>query len=254
MSTSSIVTRSAQLLDIVCTSAAPLAFTDMVRRSGLPKSSVHRLLSILLEERLLEYAPQTSTYAPGQRLVGWSAYVLKAGRLVDVADGPMQTLCTHTGCHVALSVLDGQSVLYLRTVEAGEPYRHAPGVGERSPLHASAAGKILLAMLPEQRQAALLQMLDLERYTEHTITDLNHLKEQVRTARDVGFAVCDREEFLKVSGLSVPIHNHLEDVVGALSLWHASDNLGIAELTSFLDELRERAGEVSMRLGYAAGP
>ena len=253
MSTSSIVTRSAQLLDIVCTSAAPLAFTDMVRRSGLPKSSVHRLLSILLEERLLEYAPQTSTYAPGQRLVGWSAHVLKAGRLVDVADGPMQTLCTHTGCHVALSVLDGQSVLYLRTVEAGEPYRHAPGVGERSPLHASAAGKILLAMLPEQRQAALLQTLDLERYTEHTITDRNHLREQVRAARDAGFAVCDREEFLQVSGLSVPIHNHLEDVVGAISLWHTGDNLDLAGLTSFLDGLREQAGEVSLRLGYRAG-
>lgn len=253
MSTSSIVSRSAQLLDIVCSSPDPLGFTEIVNRADLPKSSVHRVLSILLEQHLLEFSPEQSTYRPGQRLIGWSASVLKAGRLADIAEEPMRTLCAQTGAHVALSVLDDRSVLYVRTVEAGAPYRHAPGVGGRSPLHASAAGKILLAMMPAERQAHLLSEMELEPYNEHTITDRTRLKEELSVACDNGFAICDREEFLQVSGAAVAVRNHLGDAVGAISLWQSSERLDLAGLLNFLGELQAQTGKVSFRLGYGAG-
>ena len=52
---SSIVSRSASLLDQVCASSEPMTFTQLVVGMGLPKSSVHRLISVLLARRLVVF-------------------------------------------------------------------------------------------------------------------------------------------------------------------------------------------------------
>ena len=59
------------MLDIVSTSASALRFTQLVERSGLPKSSAHRILAILVGQRLVYLDKGTRTYRPGPRLVDW---------------------------------------------------------------------------------------------------------------------------------------------------------------------------------------
>ncbi len=254
MATSSIVSKTAAVLDFVCARSEPLSFTQIARATGLQKSATHRILSILREERLVAYDATNQTYYAGNRLTGWAAGVFRTNDLSALCESAMERLCALSGAHVALSILDGTSVLYLKTVEAGEPYRMAARVGERSPLHATAAGKVLLAYQSAAKQAHLLEAVPLERYTEFTITTPDALKVDLDEIRARGFALCDREEFLQVAGVSAPIFGAQGSPVGAISMWNLVERHDIDALCLHAPSLIEMCKNLSERLGHGAGP
>lgn len=249
MTFSSIVSRASAVLDLVCASNAPLSFSNVVKQSGLPKSSAHRILSILVEERLVAFDGVRQTYQPGGRMLAWATGALRVNDLPDLCAGAMEHLNVVTGAHVALSILDGSSVLYLKTVDPVEPYRLAPKVGERSPLHVSAAGKVLLANLPLQKRQLIQDDLVLERFTEHTISDARAFEAELENTRATGYAVCDREEFLQISGIAAPIIGHQGEMFGAISVWNTVDRQSAEALLGFGPELASATSDLSARLG-----
>lgn len=246
---SSIVAKSAVLLDIVCASRTPLTFTRLVELSGMPKSSTHRILAVLVAERLLSFDPDRQTYQPGLRLLGWSTRALSANDLPSIATDIMESLNQRTGAHVCLSVLAGTAVLYIKTVDSIEPYRLAPRVGEYSLIHASASGKVMLAHQRPAKRDAIVAELNLERCTENTITSRRAFAKELRDVAKRGIALCDREEFLLVNGMSAPIFGHHGEVVAAMSIWDLAERKPIEALLRNESDLRAAAQALSTRLG-----
>jgi DNA-binding IclR family transcriptional regulator len=246
---SSIVTKLSRVMDVVTSSSAPLGFAQVVSLAELPKSSTHRLLSILVGEGLLEHDVTNRTYQPGPRLVGWAVGALNANDLPRLAAPAMERLHAQSGMHVCLSILDAQGVLYIKTIDAGEPDRMTPRVGEHSPVHASAAGKAMLAHVGEGRRRAWLADATLERCTEHTITGRRAFETELRRVRDAGYATCDREEFLRVVGIAAPVIGHGDTTVAAVSLWTTVDRAGLPELLTHRAALVATARGLSERLG-----
>lgn len=246
---SSIATKLARVLDVVTASPAPLGFSQIVSLAGLPKSSTHRLLAILVGEGLLEHDAPSRTYQPGPRLVGWAVGALNANDLPRLAAPAMERLHAQSGAHVCLSILDAKGVLYIRTIDAGEPDRMTPRVGEHSPVHASAAGKAMLAHVGDERRRAWLADAPLERCTERTIIGRRAFEAELRRVRDAGFATCDREEFLRVVGIAAPVIGHGEATVAAISLWTTVDRAGLADLLDHRAALVAAARGLSERLG-----
>ncbi|MEM7221621.1 MAG: IclR family transcriptional regulator [Pseudomonadota bacterium] len=250
MATSSILAKSAAVLDVICASSQPLSFTQIGQAAGLGKSSTHRILSVLLAERMVALDARGRAYQPGPRLLGWAADSFRTNDLPGLAEAAMEDLCTRTGAHVALSILEGHSVLYLKTVDRLAPYRLAPRVGERSPVHACAAGKALLAFQRPLGLEAILSEIELERFTEHTIVNSKAMRADLERTRARGFALCDREEFLKVAGLSAPILGYDGEVVAALSLWNVVERQDIEQLLDRSEDLLATTGGLSRRLGF----
>ncbi|MBT7646592.1 MAG: IclR family transcriptional regulator [Alphaproteobacteria bacterium] len=249
MAVSSIVSKASAMLDVICASTTPLSFTRIMTQTGFARSSTHRVLSTLLEERLVAHDTERQTYQPGPRLVGWAVSTLQAGDLANLAAAMLDDLGARTGAHIALAILDGTSALYLRTIDSFEPYRRAPRVGERSPLHGCAVGKAMLAFLAPNRRDALLEDIELERLTEHTITDAEAFRAELEDVRETGIAVCDREELLQVVGLAAPVFGHGGDVVAAVSIWNMIERQDLAALKKFRDELFAATSTLSARLG-----
>ena len=252
MTTSSIVAKSAKVIDTLCASKGPLSFTRIMTLTGLPRSSTHRILSILLEERLVTLDPDRQTYQPGSRLVGWATSTLRLNNLPDQAAGVMEKLNDETGAHVALSLLEGESVLFIKTLDGVQPYRLAPRVGERSPIHVCAAGKIFLANLRPQKRETLLGEIDFERFTDYTLVTREHFEAELEQVRDSGYAICDREEFLQVVGSAAPVFGHQGDILAALSLWDITERHDMDSLRTLAPRLKAAAQSLSARLGYQA--
>ena len=250
MTTSSIVTRTTHILDILAEAPEPMSFSQIVDASGLPKSSVHRLLSILLAENLLEQDIEGQNYRPGPRLLRWGTQLLNPRNLPSAAAPELERLNRQTACHAALSVLDKHSVLYLKTMETGGDVRWAPRVGEHSPLHASAAGKVLLAFSPKPKLERILAEIRLEAYTPYTITDRSRLKDELDTVIELGYAVCNREEFLQVNGLAAPVLDQYNEALAAISLWQTRENLPPGGLERHLPTLTAAAQSVSRQFGW----
>ncbi len=243
---SSIVAKCASILDILANTRRPLVFTEIVERSGFVKSSAHRILSVLLTEGLAEYDSDSKTYELGPRLSTWTRAVWRRKDLKQVASGELEKLSEITGMNVALSIRDNDSVLYLSTFDT-VPVRYAAPAGEHAPLYCTAAGKVFLTFMPEDRRAQLMGGFKYERFTEYTIRDTDTLLEDLAGIRACGYGLCIQEEFFQVMGIAAPIWNAMDEVVASISLWTLTEKTTEEELRSHAAILIATAQEITKK-------
>ena len=248
-SQSSIVTKCAKILDILAASSKPQGFTDIVRASGFVKSSTHRILGILQSEGLVVVDSGQKTYRLGPRIVDWAARAWHQSDLQQVAGAELEALAKITGHNVALAIRDGDSALYLRTVD-NHKVRYVARAGERTPLHCTAAGKVLIAFLPEAERDELVQRIELERHSENSITERGAFKSEIARILLDGYACADGEEFLQVCGIAAPVFDFDRRLLASVCIWSIRQQAGIEELQRQSGLLLEASARISQRLGY----
>lgn len=200
--------------DLGVTAVLPL--TELARRSGVPKASVHRLCQELLEWGLLERAAPGTGYRLGLLLFEMGQRVSRQRLLRDAAIGPMEELIAATGATVHLGIRAGLDVLYVEKLAGRRPVAEPSTVAGRLPLHATATGKVLLAFAP---RAVLDDALaaGFPRVTPRTLTSPALLGAQLERIRREGHAVEVEECRLGHASLAVPVTDG-SGVVAALSV------------------------------------
>jgi DNA-binding IclR family transcriptional regulator len=167
-----------------------LTLAELVRRTGLPKASAHRIAADLVGHQLLDRVPGGYRLSGGLFELGMRASAERT--LLELAMPFLQDLYERTHETVHLGVTDGHAVVYVAKIGG---HRQAPApsrVGGRMPLHCTAIGKVLLAHAgPEVRQEVLAGPL--ERRTPHTIVAPGLLRRQLDAVLDNGVAF-EREE------------------------------------------------------------
>lgn len=251
MPSSSILTKSLRILDLIASEQTSLTLAEIAEKCDLPKTSTHRLLVLLRESGTLAHDPERQTYRTGARMMRWSVQVARTSNISALATPHMKDLCRSSGMRVALSVLDDVSALYVQTIETSEPFRLAPKIGECSPLHASAAGKLFLALMSKQNRKVLLDKYDFEQCTEFTITSSEKLCDEIEKIKAYGFAISSQEEFRQTSGLAVPITSEEGNCIAAISIWNVGGSDLVSTLKSHLKKVQEAADAISISLGYS---
>ncbi|MFB9764485.1 IclR family transcriptional regulator [Nocardioides kongjuensis] len=192
-----------------------ISLSDLARRTGISKASVHRLAQELLAWGMLERAGQE--YRLGMRAFELGSRVPRFRVLRDSVRPAMEQLHQETREVVHLGVLDGQEVLYLEKVSASPQAARPSRIAGRMPLHCTASGKVLLAHAP----SALLEDViaqGLPRVSAGTVIAPGLLLEQVRQVRERGYAVEQEETTVGYSSVAVPLYGGSGLVLGALSL------------------------------------
>ena len=196
-----------------------LGATEVASRAGLPLSTAHRLLGELVELGLLGRVEDR--YVIGRRI--WTLGLLAPVQtgLRDVAAPFLQDIYAATQATVHLAVRDGLEVLYLDRIAGRRSVPVVSAVGGRLPLHATGVGKVLLAWAPDDVQQQALA--DLTRVTAYTVTHVGRMREQLRRAREQGYATTSEEMSLGASSIAVPVFAQGDDagpgpVVAALGL------------------------------------
>ncbi len=248
---SSIVVKCAKIMDALTHAKRPMGFSDIVAQTGLVKSSCHRILAVLQSERLVEYEKNGRTYKPGPRFQEWARAGFRHPDLQQVVAEPVDRLSEATGFNIALSVLDGDTILYLRTSNYVS-VRYAARTGDHAPLHCTAAGKVFLAFMSEKQRNLVLEPAGLEKFTEYTRTNLSELEADLDVVRKQGYAIVVKEEFLQVMGMSAPIWNEQGKVAACLSAWTLTAEYTPEELLANLDLLKQTAAEICNRIGGEA--
>ncbi|MCP4981025.1 MAG: IclR family transcriptional regulator [Gammaproteobacteria bacterium] len=249
-SESSIVTKCGLVLDIVSAARRPLGFKDIINQSGLARSSAHRILAILISENLIEYDKANRIYRYGPRLNRWARGAWMRIDLHENSANEMEALSNATKMNSELSVLDGDSVLYLRTMNVF-PVSHASHPGDHAPLHCTAAGKVLLAFMPKQQREDMIARLRFERLTEHTILDPLVLAQELDAIRARGYGLSLQEEFFPVIGIAAPVKDLHGEVIASLSLWTLTDRIDRAEAETLASAVMASAERISRQTGEA---
>ena len=248
-SESSIVAKCAQVIDILSNARRPLGFKEITETSGMVKSSAHRILSVLLSEELVEYDKSKKVYRVGPRLNAWGRAIW---RRLDMELDPaaeLEALCEFTNMNAALSILDVDSVLYLRTLNS-VPFRFASHPGDHAPLHGTAAGKVFLANMSAHRLELTMQEMRFERMTEYTLRDAKDLLTELDVVRNQGYALAVQEEHFQVIGMAAPIRDIQGTVTACLSLWSLTDVTSPDKVESFAAQLIAATERLSRQSGY----
>ncbi|WP_232711541.1 IclR family transcriptional regulator [Microbacterium lacus] len=242
-----MVSRVVQILGVFERSAGRLTLGQITIRTGLPRSSVHRILQQLVDARWLRR--DGGEYSLGIRMFELGSHVAERTRVTDVARPIIHELCATTKHVVHLGALDEFDVVYLEKI--GGPFAGTlpSRVGGRFPAHAAAVGKALLALSPRAMIDHHLQH-GLDRRTSATIVDPDKFEAEMLRIRDRGYATDNSEAAVGVACVAAPI---LEDgyAIAAVSVCGPARGVRV-------DELKHRvmwtAAEITRRLASASPP
>ncbi len=224
---------------------------QLSQQVGLHASTVHRLLSTLIARGYVRQNPETGRYMLGLKALDVARAVKDHIDLRMESLPILRELMKQSGETANLSVLDGQQLVYLEQVSSpGWMLRMFVQVGARAPLHSTAAGKVLLAHLPEPELKAMLASYPLTPYAGRTIVDKGVLLSELNDVRREGYATDYGEQEEGVSCVAAPVRDHSGRVVAAISIsgpWIRITPERVAELAPLV---REACARLSAALGY----
>lgn len=228
---------------------AEIGVTELARRLGIAKSTVHRLVVTLMAEDFLEQNHETGRYRLGLGLFGLGSLVRNRMDLSTEARTLLMDLRQETDETVLLAVPAGPEIMYIRVQPSRQAVRISAEIGMRAPYHSTAAGRAMLAFQPESRIVALTGA-SLPPQTPKTITDPDKLQKLLGNIRRLGYAVEDEENELGMRAIAAPIHDAQSEVVGAVAVAGPVQRLSLKNLNGFAEPLLVAARAISARLGH----
>ncbi|MER6255940.1 IclR family transcriptional regulator [Streptomyces sp. NPDC001584] len=179
-----------------------LSLTEVVRRSGIPRSSAHRILDQLVRLRWLDR--EGRDYRMGMRMLELGALASHHNRLRRAALPLLHALHEQTGQLVHLSVLDGAEVVCLERIGGSEATTVPSRVGGRMPAYSTAAGKAILAFGdPGAVDHVLAQ--GLRPRTARTLIRPLALRAELAAVRERGVAHDREESFRGICCVAAPL-------------------------------------------------
>ena len=179
-----------------------LSLSQLTERTGLPKSTVHRMADQLVEFKWLERTP--TGYRLGIRFFEVGGLVSSRTHLRERALPFLQDLQAATRHPVHLGILDGRDVVILEKLWGHESAMLPTRVGGRMPAHCTAAGKALLAFAPDKAIEEVLAG-GLERRTGRTIVVPELFRQELATVRTAHWALETEENVAGLRCVAAPI-------------------------------------------------
>ncbi|HUF87724.1 MAG TPA: IclR family transcriptional regulator C-terminal domain-containing protein [Thermohalobaculum sp.] len=212
------LTRALTLLRHLADSGEGLSLTDLAEAAALPPSTTHRLLTTLESERFVRPDPQAGVWRIGVAAfyVG-SAFARNRDKLT-LTRPYLRRLMELSGETANLFVESDGEAICIGQIESRHAMRAITGVGGRVAMHASGAGKALLAHMEPARRTRLLGELVLTRETDRTITERDRLQRELEEIRRRGHAVDDEEHALGLRCVAAPVFDETGWAVAAISV------------------------------------
>jgi DNA-binding IclR family transcriptional regulator len=242
------VDRALTILQMLAESGE-LGVTEIAGRLGVHKSTAFRLLGSLEQHRLVEQLGERGKYRLGfgiVRLAGATTARLDLAR----EGGPVcRQLAGEINETVNIAVMDAGAAVNITQEQGSAAVTAQNWIGQRTPLHATSSGKVLLAWADADALAAVLEA-GLERRTPATITDPAALRAELDRIRQRGWACTAEELETGLNTVAAPIRGADGSVVAALSASGPSYRLGTESFPELAKKLQAGADEISSQLGY----
>ncbi len=245
-----------KMLDVLeCFSAVDRALTviEMARRTGLPRTTVHRIVDSLRALGFLEQDASRERYRLGLKLFELGNTALTNLPLYREARPYVDTLARLSGEDVHLCVFDGSQMVFVERAErdAGRPHNTVTRM-EASPCHSTGVGKAALAFQPAVAVERVIR-LGLRPFTRNTIVDPGALRRELAAIRARGYSIdnCEHEPDLRCVG--APIRNAAGRVFAAISASGPARRLPDERVPTLAEQVVAHAEAISARLGHVPG-
>lgn len=231
----------------------PRTVTEVARLTHLSKATAFRLLASLGYRSLVIKDPSANVYMLGPGLLN---LVDGAGRaftsIAALARPALEHVRRATRETVIVHVRVGHERIVVDQLPSPQEIGYTATVGSSAPLHVGAAGKVLLAFLPEDERQEQLRLLELRKVTDRTITHLDALIAELDDVRAKGWASSRGERVPGAAAISVPVRGP-ENFLAALSVLGPASRLPESDQQRFLPVLTSAAANIEATLASNGG-
>jgi IclR family acetate operon transcriptional repressor len=225
------VARALQILESLSDLPRGATLGMLIDTTGIEKSSVSRVLSTLEEVGYVVRDPTGDVFRVTLRFAAMALRQIERAGLLEACTPALQHLADETGELVQLAVVTDDRPLYVAKAVGGHRIQAQPLIGTAAVLHASAAGKLYLASLNEERALQLALGDGLRKITRQTITTASALQKALRRIREQGFATIEGELSEDLNAIAVPvIHSTSGQMIAAIVVTGPAYRLSPREL------------------------
>lgn len=249
MSRIQVLDRAFNLIETLSLSENGYSLKELTTLSGLPKSTIHRILSTLSARHYVEKDDEAERYVIGYKFIEIASVYLNKMVLKTEAVPIMRALSNHFQCVSYLGILESNEVMYLEKIEPMTSIRLYREIGKREPLYCTGLGKVLLSGLPDQKMVQISNSLIFKKFTDNTITNALDLQTEVRKVSKQKYAEDRAEHEPDNSCLAMPIYDFSRKIMAAMSISRGDlfEKFAFDELYT---KLKRATLELSKRMGF----
>lgn len=243
------IVKAMKIMELFNIHRRELSILEISNYMDMSKSTVHGIVSTLLDLGYIKQNSENSKYSLGFKIITLSATLIKMTDITMVSKKHLYNLAFDIKETVHLAILSDYETFYIDKVEPAERITLNSEIGRRVPAHCTGIGKVLLASLPRHEIEYQLKRKGMKRFTENTITDIGKLSEELDDIKKDGVGM-DREEIEEgLTCIAAPIYNHSSDVIAAVSI--AGPTVRIENKKDlYIEKIKNTATEISKELGY----
>lgn len=225
----------------------PIGTLQLSEILGFNKSTVSRLIQVLMHFGLVQQDDQSKKYMLGRTaaMLGMAVEGSQFNRLAELSLSHIEHLRDVVGESVCVeAIISGRTKVLCQAI--GPPPLSVT-FEDFLPLHVAAGSKAILAFMDSEVVTNMMNG-NLKKFTEDSITDIETLKSHLEEIKRQGLAYDHGETNKDVHAVSVPIFNHMERPIAAVSICVPSNRLNKILNTKLISELKDTALQISEQL------
>lgn len=227
-----------------------LTLSELVSKSGMPKTSVHRMVSSLEEMGFLN-RDASGAYSLGLVFLEFGQLVADRLDIRKIAKLMMEELCREVDEAVQLIMRDGHEAIYVEKIEGTQTVRLYTAIGRRSPLYAGACARSILSFLPREEIETYINQTELVSIGSGTITDPEKLLQEIDASVQNGYTISYSELENYTAAIGAPIFNHKRQVTAGISIAGFEARFTEDRLPHLTEKVKDAALQISRKIGYS---
>ncbi|WP_347558214.1 IclR family transcriptional regulator [Robbsia sp. KACC 23696] len=241
------------VLQLIADAEEPATIARLTSASGYPRTTVHRIVSALQAEGMVEPTPNGNSFKLGTRLISLASRSWERSDLRVAAVDALIALRDHTAETVHLAVPSDLGMVYIEKLESPHAVRMASRIGTRVSMVSSSVGKAYLSTLDSAERDALLAKAVFQRYTPHTLMDVALLRQDLLLTRERGYAEDREENEIAIFCYGAPIRGSDNRTIGCVSISMPTYRHEASDHRRYTEPLLAACRAIASRLGPAMG-
>ena len=211
------VLKAIEILDCLAENG-PLSIKNIIQETGLTRSRVMRLMGTLESKGYIIETHTNKVFNLGVRVAFLGKAFERSNHLETLVRPALKSLVNETQESATFYVTNGIERIALIREEGLYAIRFSVHEGQRIPLHAGAAGKIIMSFGRPELFDHLSLNKKLKQITPNTTTDIEKLKSELDLIRKNGYALSTGENVADAYSLAAPVFSGEKEILGAIGI------------------------------------
>ncbi|MCE5256862.1 MAG: IclR family transcriptional regulator [Spirochaetaceae bacterium] len=245
--------RTFDILELLASEPAGISLASIAQKTGLPKSTAFRLLSVLLQREYARKSGDTGLYRLGPAFAEMSSHYLGSLELKTESAPFLKALASSLGTIVFLACRQGRNMVYIDRQDQYASLRNYAVIGQQKPLYCTALGKSLMLDMPDDEIALLYEGETLVKQGPKTHTSVVELLADMAECRRRGWCFDNEEAEADVRCVGAPIRDYRGQIISSVSTsWHL-DSKPEFEAEKVAVQVVRAAASISASMGWRPG-